>query len=93
MARAVRGDRRLDTGILIACVVLAVFGLVMKPGLRDRVSAALRATVLSPFVALESRAAAVRATIESRSDVLNTRGQVAVEISEILTQLGPALHP
>jgi rod shape-determining protein MreC len=78
VARAVRGDRRLDTGILIACVVLAVFGLVMQRGLRDRVSAALRATVLSPFVALESRAAAVRATIESRSDVLNTRGQVAV---------------
>jgi rod shape-determining protein MreC len=34
--------------------------------------------VLSPFVALESRASAIRATITSRSDVLNTRGDVAV---------------
>lgn len=78
MARAVRGDRRLDTGILIACIALALFALFMPRRLRDRVSATLRATVLSPFVALESRSAAVRATIESRSDVLNTRGQVAV---------------
>jgi rod shape-determining protein MreC len=78
VARAVRGDRRLDTGILIACIALAVFALVMPRRLRDRVSATLRATVLSPFVALESRAAAVRASIASRADVLNTRGQVAV---------------
>ncbi|MES2523886.1 MAG: rod shape-determining protein MreC [Gemmatimonadota bacterium] len=78
MARSVRGGSRLDSGLLIACVVLSVLALVIKGDVRDRVSATLRTTVLAPLVALESRSAAIRATVTSRQDVLNTRGELAV---------------
>jgi rod shape-determining protein MreC len=78
VARGVRGGGRLDSGLLIACIALSVLALVLPDPIRDRTAATLRATVLSPFVALESRASAVRATLVSRSDVLNTRGEIAM---------------
>lgn len=42
---------------------------------RDGVAASLRGSVLSPLVALESRAARARAAIESRDDLLASRGR------------------
>ncbi len=63
----------------MACVALSVFALVMPRRMRDSVSSALRATVLSPFVLLEGRAASIRAAIVSRNDLLNVRGQVATQ--------------
>lgn len=79
MARGARSGGRLDSGLLIACIALGVFALVMQDRVRDQVTAALRQSVLSPFVALESRAAALSATITSRNDVLTTRGRLATQ--------------
>ena len=79
MARGVRSGARLDSGLLIACIAVAILSLVMPHRLRERVAAALRARVLTPLVALESRSAAVRATLTSRPDVLMTRGRLAAQ--------------
>lgn len=79
MARGARSGGRLDSGLLIACIALGVFALVMQDRVRDQVTSALRQSVLSPFVALESRAAALSATITSRNDVLTTRGRLATQ--------------
>lgn len=79
MARGARGGGRLDSGLLIACIAIGIFALVMQDSLRDRVTGALRETVLAPFVALESRSAAIRATITSRNDVLTARGRLATQ--------------
>lgn len=77
-ARRVRFDRRLDTGLAVACVLLAVVALIAPQRMREAAAAALRTTVLSPLVALQGRAASMRAAILGRTDVLVTRGQVAV---------------
>jgi len=79
VARSVRGAGRLDTGLVVACVVLAVFALVMPRRMRDSVSTALRSTILSPLVLLEMRASTVRAAIASRNDVLVARGRVVTD--------------
>jgi rod shape-determining protein MreC len=51
---------------------------MIAPGrTREGIAAALRTSVLAPFVALEGRAASVRAAVAARHDVLVTRGQVA----------------
>ena len=47
--------------------------------MRDAVSTALRSTVLSPLVLLETRASTIRAAITSRNDVLIARGRVATD--------------
>ena len=79
MARSVRGGARLDTGLLLACVVMGVVGLVMPRGFRDAVAAALRATVLAPLVALESRASSTHAAIASRDALLASRGRAVTD--------------
>ncbi len=79
MARGARSGGRLDSGLLIACLALGVFALVMQDRVRDQVTSALRQSVLSPLVALESRSAALRATITSRQDVLTSRGRLATQ--------------
>lgn len=83
MARSVRTDGRLDTGIALVCVVLAVFALILPRRTREGFAATLRTTVLSPLVALEGRAASVRAAIVARNDVLVTRGQVATQALQV----------
>lgn len=79
MARGVRGGSQLDIGLLGACLALAVLALVMPRRFRDATASLLRESVLSPLVALESRAAGVRAAVASREDVLTARGQTAVD--------------
>jgi len=83
VARSVRSDGRLDTGLALACVVLAVFVLILPRRTREGFAATLRATVLSPLVALEGRASSVRAAIVARNDVLVTRGQVATQALQV----------
>ncbi len=73
------GGGRLDTGLLIACVMAAIAILVMPRRFRDALADALRTTLLAPLVALEARAAGVRSAVSSREDVLTARGQIAVE--------------
>ncbi len=83
MARRVRSDGRLDTGLALVCVLLAVFALILPRRTREGFAATLRTTVLSPFVALEGRAASVRAAVVARTDVLITRGQVATQALQV----------
>ena len=83
MARSVRSDGRFDTGFLLACVLLAVFALILPRRTREGFAATLRTTVLSPLVALEGRASSVRAAIVARNDVLVTRGQVATQALQL----------
>lgn len=82
-ARRVRSDGRLDTGLALACVLLAVIALIVPRRTRDGVAASLRTTVLSPLVALEGRASSMRAAILGRNEVLVTRGQVAANALQI----------
>lgn len=77
MARNVRSGGRWDTGLVVGCLALAVVALVMPRRARESVAQALRSTVLSPLVMLESRAATIRASVVARHDVLLTRGGVA----------------
>ncbi|MEQ1690196.1 MAG: rod shape-determining protein MreC, partial [Gemmatimonas sp.] len=84
MARGVRGGSanrgaRLDNGLLLACLSLAIMALVMPRRFRDGVASALRETVLSPMVALERSASSVRAAIASRDELLMTRGRAATD--------------
>jgi rod shape-determining protein MreC len=79
VARSVRSDRRLDAGFALACVLLAALALILPRRTREGFAATLRTTVLSPLVAIEGRAASVRAAILARNDVLVSRGQVATQ--------------
>lgn len=78
MARGARSSSQVDIGLFSACIVLALLALVMPRHFRDGTASALRETVLSPLVALESRAAGARAAVASREGVLVARGQDAV---------------
>lgn len=79
MARNVRGEGRLDTGLVLVCVALAVLALISPRRMRDAVAVVLRERVLAPLVHLESRASTVRAAVRSRNDVLVARGRTVVD--------------
>ncbi|MBA3918113.1 MAG: hypothetical protein C0516_05960 [Gemmatimonas sp.] len=79
MARNARGDSRLDTGLVLVCLVLGLIALVSPRRVREQVAATLRATVLMPLVQLEARASTVRAAVVSRNDVLQARGSAVVD--------------
>jgi len=80
VSRTARSDGRLDNGIALVCVVLSLFGLIMPRSSRDRVAASLRTTVFAPVAALQSRAAAVRAAVDTRPETLRASGQVAARL-------------
>ncbi len=69
MARAVRTASQLDTGLLVACGVLAVVALVMPRWMQNSVSTAIRRTVLAPFVHMQQKAEVMRTTIVTRDSV------------------------
>lgn len=79
MARNVRGEGRLDTGLLLVCVALAVLAFLSPRRSREEVASLLRASVLSPLVQLEGRTATVRAAIVARNDLLVTRGRAVAD--------------
>lgn len=84
MARGARsgsayGGGRLDTVMLLACVALAVIGLIMPTRYRDAAASALRGSVLAPLVQLESQSSGVHAAITSRRDVLTARARAATD--------------
>jgi len=68
---------------VLVCVLLAVFALILPRRTREGFAATLRTTILSPLVALEGRAASVRAAIIARTDVLVTRGQLATQALQV----------
>lgn len=69
MARAVRTASQLDTGLLIACAVLAVVALVMPDWMQNAVATSIRRTVLAPLVNVQQKSQVVRATIVTRDSV------------------------
>lgn len=74
MARAVRTASQLDTGLLIACGVLAAVALIMPRWMQDSVSTAIRRTVLAPLVSVQQKAEVMRTTIVTRDSVQQFRG-------------------
>ena len=74
MARAVRTANQLDTGLLIACGVLAAVALVMPRWMQDSVATAIRRTVLAPMVNLQQKAEVMRMTIVTRDSVQQIAG-------------------
>lgn len=79
MARNVRGEGRLDTGLLLVCVTLAILSYLAPRRSRESVAGGLRATLLAPLVNLEARSAGVRAAITARNDLLVTRGRAVAD--------------
>lgn len=79
MARNVRGEGRLDTGLVLVCVTLAVLAFLSPRRSREEVASVLRASVLSPLVQLEARSTSMRAAILSRNDLLVTRGRAVAD--------------
>jgi rod shape-determining protein MreC len=79
VARNVRGEGRLDTGLVLVCVALSVLAFLSPRRTREDVATMLRATVLSPLVQLEGRAATIRAAVVARNDLLVTRGRAVTD--------------
>ena len=79
MARNVRGEGRLDTGLLLVCVTLAILALLAPRRSRENVARGLRATVLLPLVDLEARSAGVRASVMARNALLVSRGRAVAD--------------
>jgi rod shape-determining protein MreC len=79
VARRARGEGRLDTALVVACVALAILALIAPRKSREQIASTLRTRVLAPLVTLEGQAATVRAAVTSRNDVLVSRGRAAVD--------------
>ncbi len=79
MARNVRGEGRLDTGLVLVCATLAILAWLSPRRSREEIASALRGTVLAPLVRLEARAAGVRAAVVARNDLLTTRGRAVAD--------------
>ncbi|MBY0489141.1 MAG: rod shape-determining protein MreC [Gemmatimonadaceae bacterium] len=79
MARRARGEGRLDTALVVACVALAILALIAPRRSREQLASTLRTRVLAPLVTLEGQAATVRAAVTSRNAVLMARGRGAID--------------
>jgi len=79
VARNVRGEGRLDTGLVLVCVTLAILAFLSPRRTREDVAGSLRATVLAPLVRLEAWSASVRAAVVARNDLLVTRGRAVAD--------------
>lgn len=77
-SRTVRSSSRLDTGLLLACGLLAVIALVLPDRLREPVATGIRRTLLAPLLVVQQRTESMRAAIGARDSVL----QVSAEITE-----------
>jgi rod shape-determining protein MreC len=77
--RNTRTEGRLDTVLVVLCLVLGVLAYLSPRRTRDQVAGLLRASVLVPFVAIEGEAAAARSAITSRNAVLEARGRAVVD--------------
>lgn len=74
MPRGGRSNGKLDTGLLIGCVALAVIFLVMPTRFRIAFAETLRSTVLAPLITMESRSSSARSAVNARHDLLTARG-------------------
>ncbi|MEP6766740.1 MAG: rod shape-determining protein MreC [Gemmatimonadaceae bacterium] len=69
MARAARTASQLDTGLVLACGLLAVLALVMPDRLRESAATAIRRSILAPLVSMQQRAEVLRGVIVARDSV------------------------
>ncbi len=60
MPRGARGDSRADTATAVACAVASLVLLILPEGPRDRISAGIRGTLVSPVATLQQRASLAR---------------------------------
>ena len=98
MARAARTASQLDTGLVLACGLLAAFALIMPERLREIVATAIRRTILAPLVSVQQRAEVVRGVIVARDSVQRkvaaatglslTAPEIASENSQLRALLG-----
>jgi rod shape-determining protein MreC len=79
VARNVRGEGRLDTGLVLVCLTLSVLALFSPQRTREGISGVLRSTVLSPLIRLEARASAMRAAIDARPGLLVAGGRALTD--------------
>jgi len=79
-SRSARGNSsRLDTGLLLACCILAVIALVLPDRIGEPIATTIRRTVLAPLLTVQGQAETVRAAITARDDDLTLRGAAAAQ--------------
>ncbi len=78
-SRTVRSSSRLDTGLLLACVLLAVVALALPDRLREPVATSVRRTVLAPLLAVQQRMESMRAAILVRDDAMRATAELTAQ--------------
>lgn len=70
--RSVRRSSRLDTGVLLACGLVAVIAIVLPDRLREPVATGFRRTLLTPLLAVQQFTESMRAAVGAREASLRT---------------------
>ncbi len=83
MARAARSGSRLDTGLLIACALLALFATVLPLPVREAIASSLRRTVVAPLLALQERAVRARNAFVERDAVMARMDSLALRVNAL----------
>lgn len=74
--RSVRRSSRLDTGVLLACGLVAVIAIVLPDRLREPVATGFRRTLLTPLLAVQQFTESMRAAVGAREASLRTSADV-----------------
>jgi rod shape-determining protein MreC len=75
-SRTVRSSSRLDTGLLLACGLLAIIAIVLPDRLREPVATGFRRTLLTPLLSVQQRTESMRAAIGARDGALQASADV-----------------
>jgi rod shape-determining protein MreC len=75
-SRTVRSSSRLDTGLLLACGLLAVIAIVLPDRLREPVATGIRRSLLAPLIAVQQRTESMRAAVGARDGALQASADV-----------------
>jgi rod shape-determining protein MreC len=78
VARLGRSNNRLDSTLLIACVVLSLIALVLPAQVREPIASSLRRSILAPLLRLQQRAEESRRALTNRDDVISQRDSIAL---------------
>jgi len=80
MARAARSGTRFDTGLVIACSLLALFATVLPMQVREAIASSLRRTVVAPLLVLQERAVRARNAFVERDEVVARLDSLALQV-------------
>lgn len=86
MARALRGNPRIDLIILATCVLLALAARTLPATMRDPIATTMRRTFLAPLVMLQGRAEMSRASLllaESKTAVRDSVSLAAMRAASL----------